>query len=189
MTYSNPNGTLPLPRQTGLPDPVWTGARYALEFSPVVAPDVDFQATWSSPIFDLRPGLQTISNNLVASRSSAVPIWRSEDRVIAPNLFVQVTWPAQPGGSPFLGLRVLGYTWAHINDVQQVTGISPAQDVTQAFVNAGQAPGAPTGSALTIWEPTGRNAPVRYWQVRIFFQVLTGNAPPQQPVTLTSALY
>ena len=182
--YRNPGSTLPRPSPTNMPVGGWFGPKGVLSnWTANPATRVLWRVGWASPVFDLRPDLGALSDNRANAGVSAIPIWRAAGQNVAAQLFVMIG-----RFNEFAGLQVLAEEDAHICDITQLASINDPEDVTSAFTSKG-------ASSLLSFSPFGDGYPVRYWRLRLQFDILAnqggpvpGVAVPQNP-TVQAALY
>ena len=171
----NPTGSIPRPSPTDMPVGGWIGAATLVSnWTANPDPATLWRTFWSSPLFDLRPDLGALSDNRANARVSALPIWRAAGQNIASQLFVQIsTLPV------ITGWKITSVEDAHICDATQAVSITAPEDVTSQFSSMGVA-------ALLTYHPHGDGYPVRYWRLRLQFDVLANmgslSIPPIAPV-------
>jgi len=140
-----------------------------------------WRASWSSPIYDLRPDLGALSDNRNNARLSGVSIWRAAGQNIAAQLFIQIS-----GVQDFRGFQVISQEEAHVSDVTQILSVTGQQDVTAEFTSRG-------ASSVVTFSPYGDGYPIRYWRVKLTFNILdnqnfpVGATPPT--FSIAAALY
>ena len=90
-----------------------------------------------------------------------VPIWNS-----AGQLWVQLDSNVADGlrGIDLRGFQILATEEAHLSDPSRLRSISGAQDVTEEFSTLGE-------SSLLGWMPYGSGLPVRFYRLRLTFQI------------------
>lgn len=168
-----------------MPVGAWIGNRGSLSnWTANPEAGVLWRTGWASPIFDLRPDLGGVTDTgKNTTRTSAVPIWRAAGQNVAAQLFVQTS-----NLTTFFAVQVLSIEEAHIADVNAVVSINDPEDVTSAFTSKGM-------DSLLTFSPYGSGYPVRYWRLRLQFDILDnmygpapGVATPQNPV-VQAALY
>ena len=179
----NPGSTIPRPSPADMPVGGWIGGRVQMvDWEPNPAPNTLWRVKWASPIFDLRPDLGALSENRANVRPSGMAVWRAAGQNIAAQLFVQIS-----GITDFRGFQVVSQEEAHVADVTQLLPIIAPQDVTDNFTSRGD-------SSVVTYSPFGDGYPIRYWRLRLIFNILTDQGfplPPASPPTfvLQSALY
>lgn len=141
---------------------LWSGGLVSLNVAPLTNPT----AQWDSPIFDTRPDLPFKSQGL----QEATPVYRSKTGDWG-SLWVQVEGLNQiygvPGGggkSPQTGLQVTYDERCSPNDPSRVQVILDPVNITTQFATLGT-----KQATLLQFKPSTDVDPVRYWQVRIFF--------------------
>ena len=190
----DPMGTSPFPYPTGMPEGLWMQTRFAPTFALTPAvPKVVARASWSCPIFDLRPnfrGLLNTGSSGQRNAAAATPIWIN--RGAAGKLWVQIQG-LNTFGNTRAGLRVNAQESANIMDSSNMQPVTDEEDITTEFVGT-------QNSVIVSYLPTGAGYPLRYWSVRIQFDYLIdlsalgyawwtpGNAPAPQWV-LSAAFY
>lgn len=174
----NPGGTNPFPLPNELPVPchdlpitqlAWGAGAVAGNTAVGIVEATTFTATWQSPIFDLRPELRGSSMSAPLSSPDGtvpgvVPIWR-QTYGAGGQLFVQVE-NLLSNTRALTGLVVHAIELGHVNDVRRIVTIAQPEDVSSNFTNHQQ-------SAVLVFVPPGSGYPMRYWQVRLVFDILT----------------
>lgn len=164
-----------MPGAAGPPAPAaWTTARVTVPFNAVVGnTQLLFSGSWQTPIFDLQPQLGAFAQN-TAGRSSqspaAVSMWGGS------MVHLAIT------SSQFAGFRVLAQEWAHPVDINALGAASDEQDITEAITNVGTT----SSTAVLTYVPYAR---VRYYQLRLVFQILSGFAVVNPPVVTVQAAF
>ena len=170
--FRNPGNTNPLPAPGDIPTPCWFGSGFQIPWSTSVteglSDEIQLQATWSSPIFDMRPDIRNINSNInsdgvAAGRMSGVPIWNP-----AAQLWLQFERPNNPQGIRAVrldGFQILAEEQVHVCDPNNLRTISTPEDVTAEFTTTGQ-------SAILGWYPIGDGNPVRFYRLRLIFNML-----------------
>lgn len=192
----NPGGTNPFPLPSELPVPchdlpitplAWGAGAVTGNAAVGLVEATTFTATWQSPVFDLRPELRGSSMSAPLSSPDGtvpgvVPIWR-QTYGAGGQLFVQVENLLADARS-LTGLVVNVIELGHVNDVRRVVSIAQPEDVSSQFTNN-------QASAVLVIVPPGGGCPMRYWQVRIVFDILTDvtDAPLAGPGYLVSGAY
>ena len=152
--YKNPGQSMPFPSPADAPVGLWNGNRQQLTnwtANPITG--VLWEITWTSPIFDMRPDLRSMSENRSnRAQFSGVPIWRSAGQNVGSKLILQVH-----GLTDLRGFKAVAQDEGHVFDVSQVTTISAQEDVTAQFTNKGT-------DAVAIFDPFGGSYPIRYWR-------------------------
>ena len=180
--YRNPGNTNPLPSPGNMPTPCWFGARNQMAWGNSALSKVQSEAFWSSPIFDMRPDMRSMTHGTGNGQRQGggtnrtimggVPIWTP-----AAQLWVQLDANHADGlrGLDLRGFQILATEEAHISDPSRLASISGAQDVTEEFSTLGN-------SALLGWMPYGSGLPVRYYRLRLTFHIrdnfANGALPP-----------
>ena len=187
--FRNPAGTIPRPSPADMPVGAWIGSRTDItnwQADPFGNGRVLWRARWSSPIYDLRPDTGALSDNRNNTTPSGVAVWRAAGQNIAAQLFVQISNPLLAGVVDYRGLQVISQEEAHVVDVTQLDTVTGPQDVTAEFTSRGN-------SAVVTYSPYGDGYPVKYWRLRLEFQILAnqGFPVPGPPPTFTiqAALY
>ena len=193
--HRNPAVTNPLPFPGDIPSPCWFGGGISLVWNSVVGSvaDTQLQATWASPIFDMRPDLRGISpnnaggfTNTAGPRSimSGVPMWNP-----AASLWIQLENPRLVNGLlgvNLAGLKVIATEEVHICNPQNIATISDPADITEEFSTLGR-------SSILSWYPAGDGNPARYYRLTLTFNVLQNWQAPEPTVgpeiTLQAAMY
>lgn len=179
--YRNPGQTLPRPSAQNLPAGCWIGGRSGLTWTAVdpVATGATFRATWSSPIFDLRPDLGVMSQNQANRSPSAVPIWRAAGMNVGVKLWVQISNLSGVNES----VRVETTEEGHVCDVAQIQTILYPQEITAEFTSRNQ-------NSILGFTPYGDGYPIRYWRLNLTFDILAnfGVITPF-PMVVQGALY
>jgi len=191
--YRNPYGSIPSPSAKEIPVTYWaTPPGLAVSWQGLVG-GVD-TATWTSPIFDLRPDLRSSQNQA----KTGVPIWSSDARLyvqlfslaltaatteflrmgyreFANTTFGLVTSPGPNRAVPASGFpNQIGR-----NPVVQVT---PQIDITSEVMLGTNQP----DSVVLVFETLGEGYPVRYWQLQI---VWTNIGVAGSPINMQAAMY
>ena len=182
--FRNPAGTIPRPSPADMPVGAWIGSRVQLTNwtpNPELNDRILWRTQWASPIYDLRPDLGALSDNRSNVTFSGVPVWRAAGQNVAAQLFVQIS-----GLLDFRGFQVVSQEEAHVCDVTQIATITGPQDVTAEYTSKG-------ASSIVTYSPFGDGYPVRYWRLRVEFNILANQgfpAPGDPPVfTLQAGLY
>jgi len=193
--YRNPYGSIPSPAAKEIPTSFWyTQAGMSVPW--VGFDGITDNATWRTPIFDLRPDLRSSQS----MARSGVPVWDTAARLyiqvfgltgadtnteflrlgyteLANTTFGEITQAGPPpavappgGGFPIQTAR---------NPVVQVMSIV---DITSELMMGTNQP----DSVILVFEPLGEGYPVRYWQVALTW-VNIGVAGPA--LNLQAAMY
>ncbi len=188
--YRNPGQTIPSPLPTDMPVGLWRGERISQDSwtaNPPDDPAIRWRLEWASPVFDMRPDLRSTSENRSNNTGpNGVPIWGGNAWASGVHLWLDTQMLGQNApfvGQPdYRGVEVLLTEEAHPMDLTQLTTILPFQDVTASFANAGQ-------SNVTIYSPWGTGNPIRYWRLRLRFQIRNNTTfvGPLPPVLVTQA--
>jgi hypothetical protein len=179
----NPARQLPAPFPRDGASAGWFGAAVPLRFAPggggVIQPQ--WQVSWRSPIFDLRPQFRGVpsapggSLNTGANQVASQPIWLPQGG--GGKLFVQVLLDLANTAD----MDVTAVESAHPTDVTRVATITGPQDISGPF--------APNkAAALVSFVPPGSGYPVRYWQITITWDVF-GTLAAQPAMTLQAGYY
>lgn len=138
-----------------------------------------FEATWESPVFDLRPDLKASAS---AEYQAAYPIFRGGAFGAGGTLQILV----RSGDGGFIHtiptMRVCAQEIAGLSDPNLAISITPppvglgasgAIDVTSEFYQGNE------GVLLNFIPPCN---PVRYWQTKLFFRFIAGLGQQRPPV-------
>jgi len=172
----NPNGSMPYPRPNSMPIGLWDGGEVALMLANAAAPDWK-QATWSSPVFDLRPDLRSSTGG---GTEEGVAIWKYAGSGRGGRLHVVIN---NIGDGATKSLDVKALEFISPNNSQSVVQVTDCVNVSDQFVVS---QGGRNATYISF-EPTGEY-PIRYWQVKLDFlwgEVLA--ADPQ--FTIFSSFY
>ena len=190
--YRNPGQTIPSPMPTDMPVGLWRGERTTLDnwtANPVDDATVLWRVEWASPIFDMRPDLRSVSENRSNLTRSGVPVWGGNTWSSGLHLWAitRVLGANAPNvGQPDLrGLEVQYQEEGHVIDVTQLQTITPLEDVTNVFTNLGN-------SQMIAVNPWGTGNPVRYWRMRLRFQIRTNSTfvgPVPPVIVIQGAMY
>lgn len=164
--FYNPQGTQPFPQPSLIGVPIWDQTPQSLVWTYTEAGPVFRTATWSSPIFDLRPDLRGAMQGQVSGNNNQVggtAIWRPWGA--GSQLHVQGIYGSV---ARLNGLTVTAQEFAHVSDVGRVVSITAPQDVTSTW-------GASKLSALHIFAPPGNPYPIRWWRVQLTFTIEVDN--------------
>jgi len=180
LTYSNPTSAVPGPlalENRGY----WTGPEVPVAWARVgtapnpVNPDLgnlpEFQATYETPIFDLRPDLRASAS---AENQAAYPIYRGGAFGAGGSLQLMVR---RSGGGNIHDIPYMQVWWqefAALSDPQDFRSITPtnansAIDVTSQFYQG-------AGACLLNFIPPSN--PVRYWKGKLYFRIVSAGALP-----------
>jgi hypothetical protein len=176
-----------------MPIGLWRGERVVVDGWTANPPDdanVLWRLDWASPIYDLRPDIRSVSDNRSNTNSfSGVPVWNANSWSSGVHLWL---WTQVIGSNaPFIdqpdmrGLEVLYQEESNVIDLSQIGTTSDFQDVTAEFTNGGN-------SIITAYNPWGAGNPVRYWRLRLRFQIrdnstFVGSTPPR--IVMQGAMY
>lgn len=166
--YNNPGGTMPGPGGSSLPASVWNGSRNMITWTTVadVNDPVEFTASWSTPVFDMRPDLGSVSENR-SNITGAKPLWNPSAQI-----WVQFTLTDEVALSTrYSGLEIIAQEWAHVINLQEIAPVTDLQDVTAEFTNTFVDANGNNNSLLG-WYPIGDGNPVRYYQLRLTLNLL-----------------
>lgn len=191
--FRNPGATNPLPAPADIPTPCWFGGGVPLYMTSTItfgsSADIVLQGAWTSPIFDMRPDIRGLVSNTVDNGTpghvSAVPIWNP-----AAQLWVQFENPANAingiRATTLSGFQVLAQEEVHVCDPNNITTVSTPEDVTAQFTTTGL-------SSILAWYPLGDGNPVRFYRLRLVFNILANFQPVGAEViptmTLRPAMY
>ncbi len=181
--FRNPAGTMPFPQPGDMPVGLWYGARVEIPWTLFVPPPVPpippfnkatfplFAASWSSPVYDLRPEHRSMANNRSDRSNTAnpfmgTPMWGSAGG----KLRVQVMQLA----AVVDGLKVEAVEQAHVCDVAMLETVNLPQDVTAQFTSS-------ENSSIFRYYPCGDGSPDRYWRLTLNFFVYQTNSTPVPP--------
>jgi hypothetical protein len=200
--HSNPTGALPVQPIGNAPPPCWFGSPVRISWTnntdlmpyPIqqmyAQGKITHFASWSSPIFDLRPMFQGYTANGLTGRNfeskRAVAIWTGGGTGMGGKLFAQVELHTQDGEfvytENFDSVQVLTYESGHVSDVGKLGRIGTVQDSTLNF--------ALDGNKYIIlgFMPFGEGMPIRYWQQTIWFTKKLDAGIPV-PFTIQGAFY
>jgi hypothetical protein len=190
--FRNPGGTNPLPRPDNLPVACWFGSRQSLNWATGTL-KIAQQATWSSPIFDMRPDMRGISGNVAgngnvqsnaagaSNMASGVPIWNPSAQ-----LWLQLESNNAEGlrSLDLRGFQVLATEQAHISNPNLLQSISGVQDITEEFSTLGT-------SSVLGWAPYGDGLPIRYYRLVLTFNIRANfdQAGSSPAMMATGAMY
>lgn len=187
--FRNPAGTVPRPSPADMPVGAWIGGRIPVTnwtADPLGNGAILWRSEWASPIYDLRPDLGALSENRNNTTPSGVSVWRAAGQNVAAQLFVQISAPTLPAGIDYRGFQVISREEAHVCDVTQVTTVTGVQDVTAEFTSRG-------ANSVVTFSPYGDGYPLRYWRLRLQFNVLANQGfpvpGPAPTFTIQAALY
>lgn len=180
--FRNPASTIPRPSPSDMPVGAWVGATTpVVDWTANPQENILWRASWSSPIYDLRPDLGALSDNRNNARIAGVSVWRAAGQNVAAQLFVQMSTL-----SDYRGFQVLSQEEAHVSDVTQIASVTGRQDVTAEFTSRGN-------SAIVTYHPYGDGYPIRYWRVKLVFNIVDNQGFPlnESPPTFSvaAALY
>lgn len=200
--FRNPGETNPLPSPGNIPTPCWFGPAFWSSWqTPTVGSDlIQLQTKWSSPIFDMRPDLRGLPNNVgggfntnrnvpgappVAnpgqrSLMAGLPIWNPQAQ-----LWLQFENPQLANGiagQDLTGLQIKAYEECHVCNPQNLSSVSALEgvDVTSEFDTTGE-------SALLGWYPLGDGNPIRFYRLRLEINLLKNVRAPQPEFTPATA--
>jgi hypothetical protein len=178
LPYANPTASVPGPLATENRG-YWTGpevpvawARNGSELSPN-NPNLGllprYEATYETPIFDLRPDLRASAS---AENQAAYPIWRGGAFGAGGSLQIMVR---RTDGGNIFDINYMEVWWqefAALSDPTDFRAITPSNlnsgiEVTSQFYQGAEA------CLLNFVPPSN---PVRYWKGRLYFKIVS--APP-----------
>lgn len=163
---------MPFPQPQSAPVGLWEGGRSSLSWTTLANGTI--QASWGSPLFDLRPELRSAQSGL----TGGTPIWRPMGAggalwVQVENLLVDATATT--------GLVVTTTEFGHVNDPNAVTSTATESEITSEFVGG-------NASAVMQFLPTGQGYPIRYYRISITFGYdVVRNGPP--PFAIAASYY
>lgn len=190
-----PIGGLPAPCWFGSPVRIsWTGDR-ALMPAPIQAEfdagQITHYASWSSPIYDLKPMLQGFTANGKSGSNStdkrSVAVWVGGGTGMGGKLFAQIELHTDAAeffdNTNFDDVTVLTYESGHVSDPGKVNRIGSVQDVTGHFSLDGNK------YIILAFLPFGEGMPIRYWKQTIWFtkNQVPGTTPV--PFAIQGAFY
>ena len=191
--FRNPGSTNPLPSPADIPTPCWFGGGVPLNWTDISAAstEIQLQATWASPIFDMRPDIRNLNSNINSNgqpggRMSGVPIWNP-----ASQLWIQFENPGNAQGiraTSLQGFQIKAEEQVHVCDPNNLRSVSASEDVTAQFSTTGP-------SAILGWYPIGDGNPIRFYRLTLTFNMLknfwgVAPTPATAPVmTLRPAMY
>lgn len=197
--YRNPGQTNPLPSPSNIPTPCWFGGSVPVTWSTTIteglSADIQLQAHWASPIFDMRPDIRNVTPNtssMTPGHRSGVPMWNRNAHLWVqfenPNLQVGGTTVGVLGND-LRGFQVLMTEEAHVSDPQFVQTVSEPEDITAQFTARCQ------NSSVLSFYPVGDANPLRFYRLRLTFNVLKRFINPEPGIedgpafNITSAMY
>lgn len=164
--HYNPQGTQPFPAPQLIGTPIWDQTPQIPVWTYNAAGPIFRTATWSSPIFDLRPDLRNAMQGQTSAgvnNLSGTVIWRPWGA--GAQLHVLGIYNTV---SRLYGLTVTAQEFANVSDVGQMVSITSPQDVTSTW-------GGDKQAALHIFAPPGNPYPVRFWRVQLVFTIEVDN--------------
>lgn len=175
--WANPGHTNPLPNPTLYPVGEWHQTRVPLEWSAATIENATRQATWSSPLFDLRPDIRAAQGEPPIAQS----IWRAAGIGAGGRLWIMVNFGT---ATDPLDLIIQSQEFAHpfVSAAGRVPAITGRQDVTKDFVT-----GLGQQAGLGAFYAPGDGYPIRYWRLQLFFGVQSAKADPS--ITIEAAYY
>lgn len=164
----------------------WYGTRITIEWAGTPVPPVglkpagiNYTATYTSPVFDLRPDLRSSQ----AAQKQGVPIWSRSARLyiqfIAPNLLV-LPYPSgiqantREFTQPVVAPNVVGTPNLDFIGIADVSALFNTSTPGQRAILAGF---YPPGTTLG----TGEGYPIRYWRIQINFSFFLETGLPIPP--------
>ena len=186
LPYSNPTASVPGPmalENRGY----WTGPEVPIAWrlqngtlvppaNPQLGPQRFYEATFETPVFDLRPDLRASAS---AENQAAYPIWRGGAFGAGGSCQILING-GRPGSANARLITAIPYmqVWAQesasLSDPTDVRSITPppfgpaasgAIDVTSEFYQGSEA-------VLLNFIPPAN--PVRYWRCKLFFRFIEG---------------
>jgi hypothetical protein len=155
----NPNGSLPYPEPHNTPIGFWDGGEIVLQTFASPAPNFR-NASWSSPLFDLRPDLRSMTGG----DQQGVPIWKYAGSGKGGRLHVVID---NIGGGDTQGLDVEAVEFVSPNRPTSVVQVTDCVNVSDQFVYNNAGGGGRTATYISF-EPTGEY-PIRFWRVALNF--------------------
>jgi hypothetical protein len=175
----NPGMTLPFPQPQNAPVGLWQQPRQSLSWANGTG-NVVRTATWSSPLFDLRPDIR----GAAGYPTTGMPIWRPMGA--AGQLFVQIHGLNVSFG--INGLRLFSQEFGHVIDPNAIVRITPPEEIT-AEISSASATVAPPSAILSFFAP-GSGYPIKYWRLELTFDTYHLNpAEADLPISLYAAYY
>ena len=168
---------MPFPSPSSMPVGLWDGGKRIL--TPQTAGGTAWKnATWKSPLFDLRPDLRSTGTG---GKAKGIPIWRSSGMGAGGKLWLIVSG-LRDTANACNSLDVEFREFCSPNRPEQLLQVTDPIDVSDSFVNTER------NATLLEFYAVGSGVPIRYWQIELFFEwneVLA--ATPQ--FTIFSAYY
>ena len=186
VNYRNPWGSNPAPAPKDIPTTFWyTQAGMTVPWPGVNAGGDDI-ATWSTPVFDLRPQLRSSQNMAKAG----VPVWDPAARLYIQIFNLTATDPAtqslRMGYREFANTTFGAVTQAGPNRAiansgfpnqvssNPVVRVTPLIDITSEIMLGTNQP----DSVVLVFEVLGEGYPVRYWQLQLEWMKIGAAGPP-----------
>jgi hypothetical protein len=147
--YSNPNGYIPAPAASGMPQTLWVTEVMPVAWRGVVG--TTDTAFWKSPTFDLRPDLRSGQSMVKAG----VPIWDRSAR-----LYVQMFGLTVPGATDNLRVEYREFantTWGQVTQAGPNRAIANAGFPNQILLYRSDPPS--TSQARSCWARTNLPPP------------------------------
>lgn len=178
--YSNPQTTSPMPAASGMPVAYYESTKVRLAW--VRQSDGSYLASWSTPVFNLRPDLRSAGG----TPKSGVPIWNRGAR-----LYIQVSNLLNGDGDTTTGLRVESLESGAIaygdirNGFSSVERVTAAADITADFMLGTDQP----DRVILTFAPLGEGTPVRFWSLELRFRKEAADWNARQVIYVESAYY
>ena len=172
--FANAGGTVPTPAPDGKTQPTgqWSSEVNPLQWEAGTAP-VILTAEWGSPLFDLRPELRAADGK----EHQAIPVWRTGNGA-GGHLMVFIQGLAST--TSHKTLRVRSREWGHPTDSRRVQQVGPFAELTASVA------GNNTPAAVLTFYPTGSGYPMRFWRVKLTFNLYLDVLPP---LAVTAGFY
>jgi len=164
-----------------MPAAQWTSPTTTLSFTNVgLPPTVFFRALWQTPVFDLRPDLGVSQSNNVSAVNTlpglgVQPVWRANGLGAGGKLFFHII-NINAAGAGVRGMRIYSIEFAHpANPYKALTSqVTGDQDQTACLI-----PYVGQNAGILEAFPTGDGYPIRYWLLRLQFDIIeSGVAAP-----------
>lgn len=181
--WQNPGNTLPYPAPKNMPLGLWNGIPTRMQFAAATDPAYLRQASWQSPVFDLRPEYRNSRGTDDTDRS--IPIWKpsATNPGSGGKLWVSINPMVQPaGGADLTFMEVFYEEYGHIQDGTKADLIAPETDISDQFVTGQQS------MVLGFWPP-GDGYPIRFYSVRIIVKMRGPVATPDPVFDIQGSYY